>query len=85
MIARNIAPGRNRSFAFEYWDWYDKNHKKNTLQSLTPYPSGKYHIIASDINEDMIEIAQENARRAGVSDDIEFRVADAKSYITKYQ
>lgn len=43
---------------------------------MKAYPSGEYKIYASDIDEEMIEIAKRNAERAGVRDDIIFDVTD---------
>lgn len=80
MIARNMAPGSGRYFAFEGWNWYAKEHKKAAIESQKSYPSGKYRIIASDIDTAVVEAARSNALRAGVSEDIEFRIADANSY-----
>ncbi|MFZ4461742.1 MAG: THUMP domain-containing class I SAM-dependent RNA methyltransferase [Patescibacteria group bacterium] len=82
LMARNIAPGLKRSFAFESWDWYDKKYKldETTAAMARIYPSGEYQIEASDIDPDMVEIAMENARRAGIPNDVTFRNADVRSY-----
>ncbi len=82
LLARNIAPGLKRSFAFEDWTWYDKAHKQNTVQEAMAkiYPTGDYHIEASDIDPDMVDIAEENARRAGIPNDITFRSCSVKDY-----
>ena len=78
MIAKNIAPGLNRDFAYEQFVFIDqklsKTVRKEALQSIdheTPL-----HIYASDIQHDMIEIAKENAMEAGVYEDIHFQVSD---------
>ncbi len=42
--------------------------------------SGEYRIIGSDIDSKAVEIAKENARRAGVDDIIRFEVADAMAF-----
>jgi putative N6-adenine-specific DNA methylase len=41
---------------------------------------GEYHIYASDIDPEAVEIARKNARRAGVEDLITFSVADACAF-----
>ncbi len=40
------------------------------------YPSGAYTIVASDNDEGMIKIAKGNAKRAGVGEEITFKVQD---------
>ena len=66
MIAKNIAPGIHRDFAFEHFGWYSKdflNHEKT--KALESIIHGKEHtIIASDIDPTMIAIAKENAQNA---------------------
>ena len=81
MIARNIAPWLFRHFRVEELPFYDSEMfqvVRDTARSKI-YPSGKYHINASDIDPDMIQIAKGNAKRAWVLDDINFGVCD---YIT---
>lgn len=81
MIARNIAPGLFRHFRIEELPFYDSEMfqtVRDTARSKI-YPSGKYHINASDIDPEMIQVAKGNAKRAGVLDDINFGVCD---YIT---
>jgi putative N6-adenine-specific DNA methylase len=65
-MARNIAPGINRHFRIESLPIHDRDEYlsvKNTLK-LKAYPSGPYHIFASDTSSEMIEIARRNAERA---------------------
>ncbi len=74
MIARNIAPGLNRSFASEEWDiiptqlW--KDLKKEAFNAMNYDLDLK--IYASDIDDEAIEAAKENAYEAGVDDCITF-------------
>lgn len=74
MLARNIAPGLGRHFAVENFPFFEKEIlyavRREAHEKI--YPSGNYQIFASDINPKMIEIAKNNARRAGVEDDIIF-------------
>lgn len=77
MIARNIAPGKSRKFDWmrfrdtrlDIWEGLLESAKNQEF-------SKQYPISASDIDPEMIHIASENARQAGVDDTIEFSVAD---------
>ena len=81
MIARNIAPGANRNFAAEKWSIIDKNlwtdirDEAFSNEDLTK----ELKIYGSDIDERSIEIAKENAEKAGVEEDIIFEVKDFKN------
>lgn len=76
LLARNIAPWLYRKFAIENFSFYNKQlmEEAKTEAKNNIYESWKYKIFASDIDENMIKIAKDNATRAGVLDDIEFRV-----------
>lgn len=78
MIARNIAPGLFRSFRIEELPFFDEEILENTRTEAEKkiYPSGKYTVLASDIDPEMVRIAEENARRAGVAGDIRFSVSN---------
>ncbi|KRM93844.1 rRNA (guanine-N(2)-)-methyltransferase [Lentilactobacillus senioris DSM 24302 = JCM 17472] len=84
LIARNIAPGFNRDFAFEAWDLIDDQltqQLRDEADSKADYDS-ELTIMASDIDGSMIEIAKKNALEAGVFADINFKqvaVADFKT------
>lgn len=76
MIAANIAPGMNRSFLAERWDnlvprrkWYDAVEEAQDLIDL----SVKTDIQGYDIDGDVIKVARENARLAGVENLIHFQ------------
>ncbi len=81
MMAKNIAPGLNRSFAFETLRCIDKSVLKHTrrealraIDHATPL-----RIIGTDINPKMVAIAKENAAEAGVEDAIVFNVSDVRA------
>lgn len=80
MIEMNIAPGLNRHFACEEWEFIDKKlwkeEKKKAYEAID-YDKD-IRIKASDINKEALEAAVENACEAGVDDCIEFTVADIK-------
>ena len=78
MIARNIAPGLSRHFRVEELRFFNTEiflNVQDTARSKI-YPSGKYTILASDIDPEMIQIAKWNAKRAGVLEDINFSTGD---------
>ncbi len=80
LIARNIAPGLNRSFACDQWERIDKSLWKQA--KIEAYKAIDYDfplkIYGSDIDPDAIELAKENAEKAGVDDCIEFSVKPLK-------
>jgi putative N6-adenine-specific DNA methylase len=89
MMACGIAPGMHRSFAGEAWPgitgsryWGDARQEAEVLVDLQV----ETDIQGYDIDEDMIEIARENARQAGVLDKIHFqrRALDELRHPRKY-
>ncbi len=76
LMAANIAPGMNRSFLAEKWDnlvprrnWYDAVLEAQDLIDL----SVQTDIQGYDIDGDVIRLARENARLAGVEQLIHFQ------------
>ena len=85
LIGLNIAPGLNRSFAAEKWTFFDpkafdtvrQEAKKEIRTDIT------LDILGADIDGSMIEIAKQNAIKAGVSEHIEFKQMQLKDFRTK--
>lgn len=79
MMARNIAPWLQRHFRIEDLPFHDSQILETVQEEARAksYPSGSYQILAQDIDPEMIRIAQSNARRAWVEEDITFLVGDA--------
>lgn len=81
LIASNTAPGLLRKrWGFEGWCQHDAQLFEATREeayTLVQESFGKPRILASDIDEAAIEIARDNAKRAGVQHMIQFAVADA--------
>lgn len=67
MIARNMAPGLNRSFAAEKWPFLDKKYfmeaRREAIDSVRDI---KPNILGSDIDERSIAICKKHAQKAGV-------------------
>ena len=75
MIARNMAPGLGRHFAFEGWELIPgeivKQEKKAAFEAVDY--SGELQIYGYDIDTRAIEAARINADLAGVAEDILFK------------
>lgn len=76
MMAANIAPGMNREFLSQEWGnlipkkvWYEAVEEAQDLVDL----DAETAIQGYDIDEDVIAVARENARRAGVDKLIHFQ------------
>ena len=81
LAARNRAPGLGRQFAAQAWLQMPQilwDEAKAAARAKEFH--GDYIIQASDIDSALIELAKENARRAGVLGDICFSVADARAF-----
>lgn len=75
LMARNIAPGIQRSFVSEKWDIMDKSLWENVRQAARAQENhtASLDIWGTDIHPQMIAIARANAEKAGVGDDIVFK------------
>lgn len=89
MMAANIAPGMNRSFTAEYWrniinkkEWYNAVNEANDMIDINVDTD----IQGYDIDDDMVGIARQNARMAGVDKLIHFQRRDIRdlSHNKKY-
>ncbi len=81
LIAKNRAPGLNRDFTAMNWRHFDRvlwARAKDEARCREFH--GDYRIYASDIDVHAVELARENAARAGVDDVISFEVADAMKF-----
>lgn len=78
MIARNIAPGSNRTFDSESWDIIPEElwtEIRTQCENEADYDK-EVKIYASDIEPNMINIAIKNAEEVGLEADIEFSTLD---------
>ena len=77
-IAKNRAPGLNRHFAAEKFAWMEGaiwNDVKTEAKDKEF--KGNYRILGSDNDPKCVSLSMANARKAGVSDCIEFKDGDA--------
>ena len=80
MIARKIAPGLKRSFTAEKFPripekmWLDAREEAASFE----IKDSTFEAWASDIDEDMLDVAYENALRAGVEENLNIFHADAR-------
>ncbi|MDR2713465.1 MAG: class I SAM-dependent RNA methyltransferase [Clostridiales bacterium] len=83
LIAKNRAPGLNRSFDAEKWGcipeklWHLAREEAREAEYHNPY-----QLWGGDIDGDCVALARENAIRAGVGDYIHFEQADARDFIS---
>jgi putative N6-adenine-specific DNA methylase len=75
-IARRLAPGRDRSFAFQRWPNADEQMWKTLIDEAraSERRTSPVAIEGSDRDEGAIVAAKANAARADVADDIELHV-----------
>jgi putative N6-adenine-specific DNA methylase len=75
LIARNVAPGLNRRFAFIDWANFDTQAWGEQLKKArAAINDSKPIIMASDRDEGAIAAARANAGRAGVANIVQFSV-----------
>lgn len=78
LIGRNLAPGLTRSFDIEKMDWFDHELSdtiRDEAEDKADYDS-ELDIHGYDIDPRMVKIAKENAKHAGLSQDITFETLD---------
>ena len=80
--AKNIAPGIYRRFAAEKWDclpskiW--QTSREEAIEKIRK--DIEFTAFGSDISQDSLEIAEANARRAGISGLIRLEKTDVKNF-----
>jgi putative N6-adenine-specific DNA methylase len=81
LAAANRAPGLGRAFDAQRWDWLDKSvWTQAAVEARDREYHGRYDIWGGDIDPRAIDIARENARRAGVDATVRFEVAEAADF-----
>ncbi|MBA3466500.1 MAG: class I SAM-dependent RNA methyltransferase [Gemmatimonadaceae bacterium] len=84
MIARNIAPGRTRQFAFMRWPDFDEAIWRDLHERAESGATrvGTSLIFGSDRDAGAIESAERNAARARVSEDVHLSVNALSASLT---
>ena len=84
LIGQNIAPGFNREFISEQWDWMPESiweKVREEAEEKANYDQ-ELDITASDIDHRMVKIAEENAFEAGLADLISFKQMQVRDFTT---
>ena len=85
MIARNMAPGVNRTFVSEEWPAIDasvwQEARDEAESSVRDKPD--FTLIGYDIDENVLNLARHHAKQAGVFDDIYFQPQELAKLSTK--
>ncbi|MFD2445807.1 class I SAM-dependent RNA methyltransferase [Bacillus sp. CGMCC 1.16607] len=87
LIGQNIAPGFNRDFVSEGWNWISKqtwNDVRLEAEDLAKYDQ-PLEIFGSDIDHRMVKIAEENAFEAGLGDLVRFKQMQVRDISTNLQ
>lgn len=85
LIGQNIAPGFNRDFASDEWEWIGKerwDRAREEVEDLANYDQ-PLSISGYDIDHRMITIAKNNADEVGLGDLLTFKQMQVKDFTTK--
>ena len=81
LIAKNRAPGLNRTFTAQKWPWLSSDAWVEAAgEAMDLEFDGTYDIWGGDIDPAAIRIARDNAVKADVEDLLRFEVADARTF-----
>lgn len=84
LIGQNIAPGFNRDFVSESWNWMSPKvweEVRAEAEEAANYDQ-PIDILGSDIDQRMVKIAQENAFEAGLGDLVQFKQMQVSDFTT---
>lgn len=81
LIAKNRAPGLNRTFSAQKWANVPSNAWLTAAdEAMDTEFHGDYDIWGGDIDPEAVAMAQNNAVKADVEDMVRFEVADARGF-----
>ena len=86
LIANNIAPGKNRNFAFENYCFFNGNELSQAKEEAKENEDIKENLRISgfDINPKAIKLALHHAEQAGIKNQVHFQVQDAKNLSSRF-
>lgn len=80
MLMRNIAPGARRHFAAEAYPWIEQRLWTDAREEAREgIRESGFEVFASDIDENALAIAKDNAYRAGVLNSMKIFCRDART------
>ncbi len=85
LIGQNIAPGFNRDFLCESWDWMPEkvwSEVRDEADNLANYDQ-ELDISGYDIDHKLISKAEANAAEAGLADIIQFKQMQVSDFTTR--
>ena len=81
LIAKNRAPGLNRTFSAQKWACVDKKRWREAAdEAMDKEFDGDYEIWGGDLDPQAVELARHNAQLAEVDDLVRFEQADARTF-----
>ena len=81
LIAKNRAPGLNRSFSAQKWACVDRElWLRAADEAMDKEFDGDYEIWGGDLDPAAVDLARRNAELAEVDDIVKFEVADARTF-----
>ena len=81
LIAKNRAPGLNRSFSAQKWSWLEKTLWMAAAdEAMDKEFDGDYEIWGGDLDPEAVALARHNAQLAEVEDLVNFEVSDARTF-----
>lgn len=87
LIGQNIAPGFNRDFSSQDWDFVKNNYWDEAYEEAEQKANydQKLQITGSDIDHNLIKISKENAREAGLGDLIDWKQMQVRDLFLRKQ
>ncbi|RXI97811.1 class I SAM-dependent RNA methyltransferase [Anaerobacillus alkaliphilus] len=87
MIGQNIAPGFNRDFVSQKWDWIGRENWDLAMEEAEDKANydQPLQIIGTDIDHKMVDLSINNAQEAGFGDMLQFKQMQVKDISTKLE